>query len=322
MALTLCRHPRQTHSSSGPRRNRGGQELRRSQALYSALAENPTYGICQLDEHGRLLIANEALAVMLGYGSQRELLASKSATELIPTPGARAQLLDDCRLRGQIDDLEVELTHKNGATITVRLSGRRIHDETAALEGCELIVEDITRQRALENHLRQLASTDPLTGLGNYRRLAEVLDGEIKRSERTGRTFAVLLFDLNGMKQINDRHGHLVGDVALRRMADAFRLLCRSIDTPARYGGDEFLIVLPETEAREARTIGRRICDHVACDPAPPCVSASMGVASYPRDGNTIDHLVLAADRALYRMKRRAPFVQLTLKRLDPRRRG
>jgi len=287
-------------------RSRAEEELRRSQALYSALAENPTYGICRLDEHGRLLAANQALAAMLGYGSQGELLAAKVATELISTPAERAQLLDGCRLTGLISGLEVELTRKNGTPITVRLGGRRIHDETAVLEGCELILEDITAQRALEDHLRHLASTDALTGLANYRHLAEVLDREVKRSERTGRTFAVLLFDLDEMKQINDRHGHLAGDLALRRMADTLRLLCRSIDTPARYGGDEFLVILPETGAREARAIGRRICEHVAQDPAPPRVSTSVGVASYPGDGHTIDHLMLTADRALYRMKRRA----------------
>jgi len=151
--------------------------------------------------------------------------------------------------------------------------------------------------------LRHLAATDALTGLANYRKLSEILDSEIKRSERTARAFAVLLFDLNGMKRINDSHGHLAGNRALCRLADIFRSSCRSIDTAARYGGDEFAIVLPETGSLEASAVGRRICERLSSDSEEPRLSVSMGIAVYPEDGATIDALFQAADRALYEMK-------------------
>ena len=185
----------------------------------------------------------------------------------------------------------------------VRLSGRQVCGEPGVLEGCEIIVEDVTEQRASEDRLRHLEATDALTGLGNYRRLAEALEAEIRRSDRTGRAFAVLLFDLDGMKQINDRCGHLAGNRALCRLADIFRFSCRCIDTPARYGGDEFAIVLPETEGREAGLVGRRICDRLADDREDPLLSVSVGVATYPEDGKTIENLLHTADRALYKMK-------------------
>ena len=285
-------------------RDRAEQELCRSQVLYRALTENPTYGICRVDENGRLLDANQALVAMLGYASRDELLAANLATDLIPDLVERTRLLEAYRRMGRVDGLEVDCSRKDGTPVKVRLGGRRVRDPTTVLDGCELIVENITAQRALEDRLQHLAATDPLTGLANYRRLTEALDAEIKRSERTGRAFALLWFDLDGMKQINDRCGHLTGDRALHRVADAFRLLCRSVDTPARYGGDEFAIVLPETGVRGARIAGRRICEHLARDPEAPRVSASMGVASYPRDGDTIDRLLLTADRALYKIKR------------------
>jgi diguanylate cyclase (GGDEF)-like protein len=170
-------------------------------------------------------------------------------------------------------------------------------------ETCEIIAEDLTEQRASEDQLRHLAATDALTGLPNYRKLAETLESEMRRSDRTGRSFAVLAFDLDGMKQINDTHGHLTGNRALQRLANTLRFACRSVDTPARYGGDEFAIILPETGAREAGLAGRRICECLADDHEEPKLSVSVGVGIYPEDGPTVEALLQTADRALYRMK-------------------
>jgi diguanylate cyclase (GGDEF)-like protein len=170
------------------------------------------------------------------------------------------------------------------------------------LESYEVITEDVTKQRQLEDHLRQQAARDPLTGLGNYRHLAEVLDMEIKRSERTGREFALLLFDLDGLKKINDRYGHLTGSHALCRVADVLSF-CRDIDTAARYGGDEFAVVLPETGPEAAKLVAQRICDNIANDGMGPLLSVSIGVAVYPRDGERIEALLHTADVAMYSMK-------------------
>lgn len=155
--------------------------------------------------------------------------------------------------------------------------------------------------------VRQLAVSDALTGLANYRRLVSELESEIKRSERTRRPFALLLFDLNGLKRINDQFGHLVGSRALCRVADVLRLHSRTIDTCARYGGDEFVLILRETGMEAGKEVGRRICDRVANDMEQPRISVSVGVAVYPADGATIEALLDSADRALYRVKGYAP---------------
>jgi len=243
------------------------------------LLENHTYGICRFDVDGRFLEVNEALVTMLGYGSDEELKAVNLASEIIRDPIERAQLFDTYRRTGHIDLIEVEWKRKDGTAMKVRLSGKRVGSEEGAPEGCEIIVEDVTAQRAEEDFLRHLAATDALTGLANYRKLSGVLESEINRSNRTGRPFALLMFDLDGMKQINDRHGHLAGNRALCRLADIFRFACRSIDTSARYGGDEFAIVLPETLAKDATLVGKRICERLSNDGEEPLLSLSMGVA-------------------------------------------
>jgi len=151
--------------------------------------------------------------------------------------------------------------------------------------------------------IRQLAVTDALTGLANYRKLVEVLETEITRCERTGRPFAVVLLDLDGLKKINDALGHLVGSRALCRLAHVLRSNCRATDTTSRYGGDEFAVVLPEAGARAAELVAQRFSRYLASETEPPSLSVSTGSAVFPKDGRTIDEILRTADAALYRMK-------------------
>lgn len=162
----------------------------------------------------------------------------------------------------------------------------------------------IAERTRVEERLRELATTDPLTGLANYRELLHTLESELRRSERTGRPFALLFFDLDRLKAINDRHGHMTGSRALCRVAEAIRASCRAIDTAARFGGDEFAVILPETEGTEADQVAVRVQERLAADKERPPVSVSVGRALYPRDGAAAEQLIAAADRGLYAMKK------------------
>ena len=153
--------------------------------------------------------------------------------------------------------------------------------------------------------VHHLAVSDPLTGLANYRRLLDALENESERTDRSGRPFSVLLLDLDGLKTINDSYGHLVGSRALCRLADILRIHCRAIDTAARYGGDEFALVLPESEEDEARRVAGRIREVLANDGEKPALSASIGIAVYRGDGERIEKLLLEADQNLYAEKAR-----------------
>lgn len=158
----------------------------------------------------------------------------------------------------------------------------------------------VAEHRKAEAQLQQLATTDPLTGLANYRRLLEVLREEISRANRTGRPFSVLFIDMNGLKRINDEHGHLAGSRALCRLAETLRQSCRAIDTPTRFGGDEFAVVLPETPEAGGYIVLRRISERLAASDVQPAIAVSGGVAVFPRDGSSPTQLLRAADKVLY----------------------
>jgi diguanylate cyclase (GGDEF)-like protein len=167
-----------------------------------------------------------------------------------------------------------------------------------------LAAETRERQR-VEDRLRYLAVSDPLTGLANYRHLVSVINTEIARAERTKHSFSILFMDLDGLKVINDRHGHLVGSRALMRVAEALRFLSRTTDTAARFGGDEFALVLPETSEIAARQVARRVRERLVNDGELPPITVSVGFAEHPRDGETTESLIGAADRLLYDAKGR-----------------
>jgi integral membrane sensor domain MASE1 len=139
----------------------------------------------------------------------------------------------------------------------------------------------VSERQEIQEKLQQLATTDPVTGLANYRRFMEVLTEEIRRSQRTGSRFAVLLLDLDGMKQINDCHG-----------------------------GDEFSMLLLETDGTAAQQVASRVRERLAADHEVPRLAVGIGVSTYPDDGETIEDLLEAADRALYRVKRRGGVVK------------
>jgi diguanylate cyclase (GGDEF)-like protein len=165
------------------------------------------------------------------------------------------------------------------------------------------LAAEVTEHKRAEERVRNLAVSDPLTGLANYRQLVEALETEIKRFGRNERPFVVLLLDLDGLKKINDAFGHIVGSRALCRLADMLRLYSREMDTAGRYGGDEFVLILPETDAEAARLVAQRISKRLAEDGEEPRLSVSIGMAVHPEDGETVNEILGAADRDLYREK-------------------
>src|SRR4029079_12185910 len=223
--------------------------------------------------------------------------ADPAEVELLRHDGNRVLAMLPLVAKGQSIGL-VELFSKVPITFDAeRLSlARTMANEAAmALESARLYEQ-----------ARNLADRDPLTGFYNHRYLHERLGEEVIRSSRGRRPMSVLMLDLDDFKLVNDTFGHLFGDRVLTWTAELIRSTLRASDVPARYGGDEFAIILPETDEEEARAVAGRI---VAAFRDPHFVSegrgavpigTSIGSATLPTDGRTATELIAAADRALY----------------------
>jgi len=155
---------------------------------------------------------------------------------------------------------------------------------------------------------QHLSETDELTGLLNKRAYAKLSAREMAKAQRYGHPFAVLMADADTLKPVNDEHGHDAGDKLIQTIAETIRLNLRDTDILARYGGDEFVIFLPETTAGQAREIAERIREAVSdikfmVQKTRIPVSVSIGMACYPDDSNSVDDILDRADRALYASK-------------------
>ena len=167
---------------------------------------------------------------------------------------------------------------------------------------------------------QEQAITDGLTGVKTHRFFMESLSAEWKRSTRAGRAFALVLMDLDRFKFVNDFYGHLEGDLVLQRVGHILETNCRRSDVVARYGGDEFVILMPETTMEHARQLASKLRGWVSADPLlrEKNISASFGIASYPLHGSSPQELIQVADASMYLSKHQGGNTVSTADHFDP----
>ncbi|MBI1175466.1 MAG: diguanylate cyclase [Sideroxydans sp.] len=197
---------------------------------------------------------------------------------------------------------------KSGRKIPYYFTGRR-----TTIDGQFYLVGlgvDITERRKLEQELVRQAKTDPLTGVSNRRHFIEMAEQEILRARRYGKPLSVLMLDLDEFKLINDRYGHQAGDGVLCKVCDIYRLTLRVVDIVGRMGGEEFAILLPETNAEKAVEVAERLRQDIAHTAIPMGgdevlhITASIGICTLGPEGDDIDVLLNRADQAMYQVKR------------------
>lgn len=171
-----------------------------------------------------------------------------------------------------------------------------------------IFVKIIFELNDLQDGLRKLATTDDLTGVFNRRHFTRVADNEIARAHRFGKTFSAIILDVDDFKRVNDQNGHSAGDAVLKSVATTCDRLCRRIDTFARYGGDEFLFLLPECSLTEAVAFAERIRAavqelRIEHDGQVVRVTASLGVQAFAGGNESVETLLARADHAMYMAK-------------------
>ena len=210
------------------------------------------------------------------------------------------------------DDFEVEHDFPGIGKRIMFLNARKIYREFDHTQLILLAMEDVTERRKLEETLKALATHDELTGCVNFRSTMQILENEIARSKRYQKKFSIIMIDIDHFKRINDEHGHLAGNEALAAFANVLKNGVRGIDIVGRYGGEEFLIILPESEVQRAsvalarirNTLGQTKITSPHLDKKKEfTLKFSAGIAVYPDNASDLKELIWFADSALRKAK-------------------
>ena len=189
-----------------------------------------------------------------------------------------------------------------GAMLEIRVGPLR--SVSGQIIGCLGAAVDVTDRKKSEEQALYQARHDGLTGLANYREFMDRFEAEVRRADRSHHSFTLLLLDLDHLKRINDLQGHLAGNRALRRLAAVMKEHCRATDLAARYGGDEFAVLLIDSDRGMAEHVAQRIEHRLRSDHEKPQLSVSIGIGVYPDDGRTTAEMIEAADQRLYHRKK------------------
>jgi diguanylate cyclase (GGDEF)-like protein/PAS domain S-box-containing protein len=250
-----------------------------------------------------VLLANRRAAAM--FEVPLDQIQGRHAPQHWVNLAERKRYLEHVFRHGRIDDFEAEMLTSTGRKFWGSLSGQRLR--YAGEEALLAAISNVTAHRQTREDLLEQATHDVLTGVFNRRHVEQVLRKEIDRAERHARPLAVAMLDADHFKAVNDSHGHQTGDEVLRAISDRCRKMLRSNDVFGRYGGEEFVIVFPETRLEEAGAIAERLRAAIAEDPIRVgdkalAVTVSIGLAAHA-PGQDLDKLIERADAALYSAK-------------------
>jgi diguanylate cyclase (GGDEF)-like protein/PAS domain S-box-containing protein len=282
--------------------------LRERETILSTITGSASDAIVMLDGQGNVSFWNPAAEKIFGY--PREAILGKNLHRMVVPDEHLYEIhkraFKHFQSTGQGNvigkTIELKAKHQNGRNFDAELSltALWLKDSWHTVG----IVRDISKRKQAEEELRRLSVTDTLTSIYNRRYFVQVLENEIERAKRTVYEFSLIMLDIDRFKSINDQYGHNSGDLVLKSMAKMISNRIRKIDVFARWGGEEFVILLPDTSVKQAVNLAEELREHISRMDIPSVcqVTASFGVAGYcPED--TVDTLVNKADNAMYEAK-------------------
>jgi diguanylate cyclase (GGDEF)-like protein/PAS domain S-box-containing protein len=269
-----------------------------------SIIANMMNSLVVIDAAGIIKTANHATLDLLGYGDGD--LVGRSAEMIFPPASTQESWVDGLMSGRPIVNRETTYRSKDGRAVPVLFSASAMRNDQGHVQGMVCVAQDLTERKKAEETLAEQAIRDALTGLYNRRYFDRRIKAELARAERSQHVFAMLLCDLDRFKAVNDTRGHQAGDESLRLISKAILNSVRGIDLVFRWGGDEIMVVLPETTREGARTTAERIraaIRKIGKDGLPD-LDVSTGIALYPEHGSNEDDLIRIADLALYISKK------------------
>ncbi|WP_435794188.1 sensor domain-containing diguanylate cyclase [Neptuniibacter pectenicola] len=279
------------------------------ESVIVSLCPDPIIGV---DGAGIVRIFNAAAEKLLGYAAA-DVIGVLSIARIYPSLDDARKIKkliysDDYGARGLIEGYESALVCSDGAVVPIRLSAVIMDEDDGGSIG---FFHDLTERYDLERQLHILSVTDELTGLFNQRHFYKVMAKELDRAKRYHHPLSIICFDLDDFKQVNDSLGHLEGDRVLRTIGELLKDTLRQIDIPVRYGGDEFMVLLPETDIQAAAKTAERIrkafntkCAYSIDKGAGVIAKVSMSLGVTETNGTEKpDQVVQRADLAMYESK-------------------
>ena len=276
--------------------------------LASKVFETTADAIVISDADDRVVMVNAAFSKLTGYDAQEIVGKILAESPFRPIDVAESAARMERQLRDGFVTAEVSRFRKDGTPLSLWVTASCVRNADGTLRNNVRVFTDISLLKETQQKLEQLASFDSLTGVPNRRLLHDRLEQTLRRMQRRNDGLAVMFIDLDGFKNVNDTHGHAIGDLALQAVALRLQKCVRSSDSVGRLGGDEFAIVLDGARLpADAALVGERIVAAMAepliFEGHRLTLAASIGIAVYPDDGTDAATLLRTADAAMYEVK-------------------
>ncbi|MEM7276744.1 MAG: EAL domain-containing protein [Pseudomonadota bacterium] len=283
-------------------------QLRDSEIRFRRLYDNVLAGVFQIDPEHVLTAANSQMIALLGYHDEQDLLSASLEFEIFSTRDAYWNFVAELKTHEKVDAWELQLRRKDGIEIVVLMGATAELTQTGDIASIEGTFVNITKRKEAEREIQHLAQFDTLTGLANRHLFCDSVNRAFSRAERADSQIGLLFLDLDHFKEVNDTLGHDAGDDLLKTVAQRMSGCLRESDLLSRLGGDEFSVLIQNVkDGGELAKIANKLLNALA-EPFTLLghqvyVTPSIGIATTPEAGSSLEELMKAADVAMYRAK-------------------